>query len=626
MQALINESPEQPDLAFGVLDDDLVLPLQHSMESSGRQLYHPKPVKLAESPTLRLLDRLQEHRVQQDPVSLRALWREPDLLQALHPEDPRALLRAWEKYAGDHYPESLSQFPCALEDGPLKTAWAKMRAWMGVEDAKGMLRMLEEIYAGRELNPEIPAQRYQLRQVNQLAEILQEAARRQDEGRGPSASVLLQILKNESIDPPRVEGTLTAEGWLELAYHPAPALLLTGFQEGKVPAVNKPDPFLPNQLREELGLRSDRDWLARDAYLFHCMIMSRAPDRVRVWVLKRDREGAPQLPSRLLFACDDGRMMARCDLLFSEPSPPPLQAAPAPGLLFKPEGLTPLPLDRLSVSAINQYLSCPTRFYFSNVLGLRSEDDCETEPGAAAFGTLIHKVLEEVVAQRPADLPGWQEACETELDRQMQKQFGARMRMALHVFRHSALARLRAAGPVQLAEWAAGWEVLATEQKLTREFMGVTVSGIIDRIDMHPDHGFRIVDYKTSDSPEPPAKTHLGPPREGRESIQVEVKGKTRQWTNLQLPLYRWLAARDPRIDRARPLQVAYFNLPKAVQDTKMEQWQDEADLAAEAERCLQSVITLIQAGVWHPTSASSPYDDFKPLLHHGADWVPTNA
>ncbi|MGA0369886.1 MAG: hypothetical protein ACO3N7_10595, partial [Kiritimatiellia bacterium] len=367
---LLARFPEQPDLAFGLLDEELVLPIQYAMESTGHLLYHPKPLRLAESPDVRLLQLLQEQRMEQDPVSLRALWRQTPLLSALRPEDPWSLLKDWEKYASEACPENAGNVSETLGAGPLRSAWEKLEGWTRVESAVGILEMLEEIHRDQTLNPQIPSHRYQLRQKQALSEILQEAARRERAGEGPSVSLLLQVCKNESIDPPRVEGTLTAEGWLELAYHPAPRLLLTGMQEGQVPSVNRPDPFLPNPLREELGLRSDRDWLSRDAYLFHSMIMSREPGAVRILVLKRDREGGPLLPSRLLFACAEERMLARARFLFREPPPPPLQPAPAPGLRFRPEKISAPKFDHLSVSDIKAYLQCPTRFYFRKVLGM----------------------------------------------------------------------------------------------------------------------------------------------------------------------------------------------------------------------------------------------------------------
>ncbi|MDF3129820.1 PD-(D/E)XK nuclease family protein [Kiritimatiellaeota bacterium B1221] len=623
LTAWMKDLPAQPDLAFGLLDDNLVLPIQHSLQACGHELYHPKPAKLAESPDLRLLNALQEHRQHEDPVSLRALWRQPDLLRALQPDNPRGLLKAWETFANQALPENADSVSETLKDEPLKSAWEKLKRWIGVQDARGLLNMLEEIHAGRKLDPGNPEQRYQLRQLHKLAEVLQEGARRQKEGFSPSAGVLLQVLKNETVDPPRVEGTFTAEGWLELAYHPSPSLLLTGFQEGKVPAVNKPDPFLPNQLREELGLRSDRDWLARDAFLFHSMIMSRDPGQVRIWVLKRDREGGPLLPSRLLFACDDETLLQRAELLFREPPPPALQSPPSPGLALDPSRLPAREIDRLSVSAVKSYLRCPSRFYFEHVLGLRLKDDLESEPHAGVFGECIHAVLKTVVDQGACPQPEWNQRCEEALEQYIRLRFGSARRMSMQVFRHAALSRLKAAGHVQRELWSQGWKTIATERKLTRECGGITVSGVIDRIDFHPEHGFRIIDYKTHDKPEPPAKTHLSTPRPGREMIQLQVGRYRKQWTDLQLPLYRWLAASEPQVDPSRPLEVLYFNLPKAVQDTTLENWKEENELREEAEKCLHTVIGLVKDQVWLPSSDIKRFDDFTPLLHHGNDWIP---
>ncbi|MEX2607675.1 MAG: PD-(D/E)XK nuclease family protein, partial [Kiritimatiellia bacterium] len=621
MAGLMAGAPPDPDLAFGLLDDSLVLPLQQALSESGHLLYHPKPTKLADSSYVRLLTGLDEQRTRQDPASLRALWRNPDLLSALRPEHPQSLLREWETYAADAFPDSAQSVSDTLPEGPLKQAWQKLSAWIGEEEPLGILRMLETLYAEHQLNPNDPEQRYQLRQVTLVADLLQEAARRQQAGHPPSSTVILQVLKSQSVDPPRVEGTLTAEGWLELAYHPAPQLLLVGMQEGRVPAVNAPDPFLPNQLREELGLRGDRDWLARDAYLFHCMIQSRAPGDVRVWVLKRNQEGSPLLPSRLLFACPDELMLKRAELLFQEPPPPPPQPAPAPGLCLDPARIPVEPVSRLSITALNHYLECPTRFYLRHVLNLRSKDDLESEPHAAAFGDLLHKVLEEVVQQGPCSPPQWNQRCGGVLDALLRRRFGNPARMSLRVIQHSALARLRAAGKVQQTLWQEGWTPLAYEEKMERVCKGVTIVGKIDRIDVHPDLGIHIIDYKTHDIPDPPEKMHLSPPREGRESIQFAYKKKTRQWSNLQLPLYRWLCEESPLIDASRPMRVSYFNLPKSVEKTSLETWEAEPELAPEARRTLDTLLDLIQQGVWHPMSAPTRFDDFTPLLHHGNDW-----
>jgi ATP-dependent helicase/nuclease subunit B len=562
------------------------------------------------------------HRQKQDPETLRTLWRNPVLLQALSPEDPLQVLRAWECYAAEAFPDSDRAVDQTLKPGELRDAWEQMKIWIRRDSPGGWLQTLRELTEGQTLDPQLPEDRFRLRQVQKTAEVLQEAVRREEEGQGPGPAVLLQTLERETVDPLRVEGTFTAEGWLELPYHPAERLLLIGLQEGLVPPPPPRDPILPLQLREDLGLKSDRDWLARDTYLFHTMLRSRTPGSVRVWVMKRGRDGSPLMPSRLLFACDDGTFLDRASLLFGEPAPEPPVPAPAPESWFKPDRAPHRELERLSVSKINAYLTCPTRFYFQVVLGMDTCDDLATEPDAAAFGTLIHRVLEEVVKAGPCDLEEWHQRCDAASSAALRDLVGPSDRMSLRVFEHSARKRLQAAGRLQVDLWQEGWTPVAFESTFTRDCQGVEIVGKVDRIDRHPEKGLRILDYKTSDSPVDPQKAHTGTPRPGRESIQFELDGRTRQWTNLQLPLYRWLVS--PEFPEEE-IEVAYFQLPSAVSDTGISSWEQEPGLAPQAEACLEQIVQMIQSQVWHPTtSTSSPWDPYAPLLLEDSGWVPS--
>lgn len=620
MRELCADIPEHPELALGLLDPDLSRPLSGEMASQGLALYDPSPVPLETCSVARLLQALHQHRTRNDPESLRALWRQPALLNALHPQDPMELLRQWELFASESFPDSSEAVDALLDREPLRSAWRRLKGWVNLQGAGDWLDMLREITEGQELDPKQPEDRYTLRQIQKVAEVLQEAARREKEGRPPGPQAVLLALSRETVDPLRVEGTFTAEGWLELAMHPAKRLLLIGMQEGAVPPPLPQDPLLPRQLREDLGLKSDRDWLARDAYLFHNLIRSRAPGDVRVWVMKRGRDGSPLLPSRLLFACPDDELLHRTKLLFGDaPAPDPLPA-PTPANLYRADRVSGTPITRLSVSDINSYLFCPTRFYFQKVLGMQTRDDRELEPDAAAFGSLIHHVLEQVVKAGPCTEREWQERCQTTLDRAIRTTFGSPDHMSARVLHHSALKRLAAAGALQVRLWNEGWEPFRFEHKAVRTCNGIEISGKVDRIDRHPEKGLRILDYKTADSPEKPEAAHLGPVREGREPLQVEVGTRIRQWKNLQLPLYRWLAV--PEFPE-EPLEVAYFNLPSAVTDTRIDTWKQEPELADAAEACLQNVIDLIQNQVWLPTTqTSSPWDPFAPLLTEGSEWI----
>lgn len=49
-----------------------------------------------------------------------------------------------------------------------------------------------------------------------------------------------------------------------------------------------------------------------------------------------------------------------------------------------------------SASSLNNYLSCPLHFYYSNVLKIREEEEVVEELDSSLFGSIYHKVMEEI--------------------------------------------------------------------------------------------------------------------------------------------------------------------------------------------------------------------------------------
>ena len=95
-------------------------------------------------------------------------------------------------------------------------------------------------------------------------------------------------------------GAIELLGWLELPLDDAPALIVTSFHERFVPQSVTSDLFLPNALREKLGIDDNARRYARDAYALSTLIQSR--EHVRLIVARRNVDGDPELPSRLLLA------------------------------------------------------------------------------------------------------------------------------------------------------------------------------------------------------------------------------------------------------------------------------------------------------------------------------------
>lgn len=616
---LLADGPNRPDLALGLLDNGLSPRLQSDMQELGRILYDPSPVRIGSQPPVRLLTQLSEARTRDDSASLRILWRNPDLLRALTPR-PTHLLRLWDEYASKHLPGNARSIDETLQEPELRTAWNQLKSWIAASGAAERLAVLEAVYGQVKLDPAKPGERFALRVADAVSDLLQDAARREDAGRAPDPDLVLQLLRETAVDPLRVEGDATAEGWLELAYHPASSLLLVGLQEGQVPGTRVADPFLPDSLRATLHLRSDRDWLARDAYLFHTLVRSRSPGAVRILCIKRDSAGGPLHPSRLLFQCSDAQLLARAGRLFSEPPPPEPTPHAAPGLLLDLNRPAPAPLQRLSVTALRGYLQCPTRFYLRHVLKMQRVTDEVREPDAAAFGILLHAVLQHGLPREPAPLQHIQSALSNELERQIHARYGTRYNMAVEILVQNAHRRLRAAAELHLGLLEEGWRILETEKACEREINGLKLCGHIDRIDVHPQKGLRIIDYKTSDQPTDPEKAHLGPRKSPAEALwTVNTKGRAREWVDLQLPAYRWLAETQAWHSADLPLEVAYFQLPKAVSETCIVTWPEERQQAKSARDALSHIVSCIQRGVWGPPSDSVRFDDVESLFVHGA-------
>ncbi|MGA2034109.1 MAG: hypothetical protein ABSG68_17845 [Thermoguttaceae bacterium] len=136
-------------------------------------------------------------------------------------------------------------------------------------------------------------------------------------------ALLLRQLGGQSLAPPSDRNAIELLGWLELPWDDAPALVVTGFNEGRVPSSLNADLFLPNQLRQALGIEDNQRRYARDAYALGLLAASRQD--LHVIAGRRTAEADPLLPSRLLLACDDDALPGRVTAFFSHDSPLPLR-------------------------------------------------------------------------------------------------------------------------------------------------------------------------------------------------------------------------------------------------------------------------------------------------------------
>ncbi len=429
----------------------------------------------------------------------------------------------------------------------------------------------------------------------------------------------LRQLRAAGITPSADPQAIELFGWLELPLDDAPALIVCSFNEGYVPSSVNSDVFLPNSLRTRLGLQDNVRRYARDAYALSTLLASRAS--IDLIVARRNADGDPLAPSRLLFATDRETIAERARKFFASPTPahelPPLvgqlrHGCDVPNLLVPPP--TPLldPIQELSVTAFRDYLACPYRFYLRRVLKLRSVDDGAEELDGALFGNLLHEVLQRFGDSSCRDSTNPKEISEflnQTLNEVAATAFGQHALASVLVQLAQLRLRLEAFAQKQ-ALWAATWRIEHTEvptaghQATILDVDGepLVLRGRIDRIDVHRDTGERVIlDYKSSDSGKAPEKVHQ----------------RAGQWIDLQLPLYRHLAG---SLDITGPVRLGYVLLPKDITnvDFCLAEW--TADDLAAADEVARNVVRDIRAELfWPPTDPPPDFsEEFASICQDG--------
>ena len=445
-----------------------------------------------------------------------------------------------------------------------------------------------------------------------------------------SRSAFRQSLQRSKVYPDRPREAHDLLGWLELLWNDAPHLILAGLNESIVPESVIGDAFLPEALREQLGLRTNAQRFARDAYLLEALCRRRAGEHGHIDILvpQAADDHTPLRPSRLLFQGAPDTLLSRTRQLFRDTKDSGANSAHSAAWKLSP----PLDLrlkDSISVSAIKSYLQCPFRFFLRHILGMRPVDVETRELNPAAFGELFHDIVAELNG-RTLDSNTDQAALVKKLhgvaEEMLKTRYGDKLSFALRLQHEALIARIHAFCHHQIKDTQnnGSIKILNTEEEFTIPLAGLTITGRIDRIDQRGER-LELIDYKTSNQPANPEKTHLAvvakkaPPKHLPEEAFFEHEGKTYRWTDLQLPLYV-LAKREAGSERP---SIAYFNLSQTLEKSGIERWEGFTDSHLDSARaCAAAVIEQIKAGIFWPPSQDihEAYDDFAALFPDGIE------
>lgn len=567
----------------------------------------------------------------------------PDTLLAIL-EQPKAVqLRLRRKGRGKGEPvetlpyEVLSSVrellsPLRIAERPLN-AWAEpLRVWMS------------SIYGGREVDDTSRAGRALVAAIKELNRGIDELADVPPSVAPAVAAAdaircVVRGMSDEPVPPEAAADAVELLGWLELPLDDTPATIVTSFNEGFVPTSLNSDLFLPNDLRRRLGLYDNARRFARDAYAVTLLQKTR---REVVWLVgRRDAEGSPLVPSRLLFAVDPEQLPERVLRLLnredscsrgpcglddsilkvgsSDPQGGGLQV-PRPEFVAESFGLAELlkPAQELtlSVTAFKSYLACPYRYFLRHELGLGTLNDRAVELDGLSFGNVLHDVLRlfgESDARDSDDENRLRKCLLQLLDDVANERFGPRRRAAVNVQLKQMESRLEVFANWQSKWRRDGWKIEYVEQSIRPEPLdspasfqvdeiSVWLHGRLDRVDRNESTGAcAIFDYKSGDRGDSPEESHR----------------KKGDWIDLQLPLYRHLARSLALSDE--PL-LGYINLPKDLAEVghSLAEWSPN-DLANADEKAKQVVQGIARREFW-PPAATPPglFRDFDDICQVG--------
>lgn len=653
----IARSYDEPEgvLGIGVADTEIHPRLESGLGHAGIAVFNPEGRRRKGDALYQLLSALSG--LGRDPsfAAVATLARCPDFLEFLGGRirsfSAARLLAELDELQARHLPPTLAEArrqaesrnaagsPERAERGRVLTeALRVIDEVRGVMQAasfpEGVAAALGLIFGGRAFDLARPTDERSAEAASAWVEVMREVASAAEKFGSLSSNdgwdLALRLYGEELHYDEKAPGAVELQGWLELLWEDAPHLVVAGMNDGRVPDAVVGDPFLPEKLRERLGLKTNAARFARDAYLLQALAACRSKGgaRLDLFLGKTTSAGDPLRPSRLLLRCADAELPRRVQFLFRGVDAS--RAMPGWRRAWRLAPRREPPPARIAVTAFRAWLECPFRFYLSRVLRMEEVDPAKNELDAMDFGTLCHAALEAMGRE-----PGLRDCMEPAVLREFlierveaeaTRRYGAQLTLPLVVQLEAARQRLGRVAEVQAQTRAEGWVIDEVERPFELDVGGLVVSGKIDRIDRHERTGeWRVIDYKTSDRPVEPSQAHLRNARNADETAaefaRVTFNARELVWTDLQLPLYLRAVAADA--SRSSPLRATcgYFNLPKASTETSICHWDDYTrELDESAWRCALGVAAAVQEGVfWPPNEKVRPERDrFASLFHHG--------
>ena len=342
-------------------------------------------------------------------------------------------------------------------------------------------------------------------------------------------------------------------------------LIIMSANEGVFPRRNVSSSFIPPELRKGFGMPTYEFQDAVWAYYFYRMI-SRAE---KVWMLVDSRtEG--------LKSGEESRYIKQLEYHFGVPLKRSvvkfgsMKTAVLPDISKTEEDVVRIKETVLSATTLQNYLTCPAKFYYGTVKGLEVEEEVAESLDYGMFGTVYHDTMRALYTSEEAMDPefsfndreakgglkgealktvsqsyieGWlhrKEDIKTKVKALIMMQLNTievsgRNLVVADVIVRYIIKTLQCDLDLLKKEGRDSFEILGREIRVAGEFCGQRFKGFIDRLDSFKEGEARVVDYKTGKVLEDDENIHDGNAEEIAEKI---FHPDMKNWPKIALQFY----------------------------------------------------------------------------------------
>ena len=282
-------------------------------------------------------------------------------------------------------------------------------------------------------------------------------------------------------------------------------LIILSCNEGTFPSRNVSASFIPAPLRKAFSLPTYEYQDAVWAYYFYRALQRSS----KVWLLYDTRvEGVK--------GGEESRYIKQLQYHFEAPlrrlsvrSEVCLSATDSP-IIKTEEDVRIIRSRPLSASSLQDYLTCPARFYYSRVKGLKKLQDVSEEMDSSMFGVVFHEAMEQLYSfadkkltlERLDKLIKDEEGRVNLVTRLVEEQMGeSDIKGKNLVYRDIICCYVKKCLEKDrqyiISEGASSLDILGLELNRRWSFAGFEFTGILDRLDSLRNGEVRVVDYKT---------------------------------------------------------------------------------------------------------------------------------